>query len=314
MEPAPGSEKAANGRLHGSLTEADFLSGAKQTSVSTGRHSINLCALTQAMMVPWLMFVIICAVLTFSLPLRALWLVLVVLLVVRVVSTAFDAWRGRSQKHGYRFWLLALFMLVTALAASIAGIVVGMQNSAMRGPYDIFTSMGMYFDVDPDEPRISYQIADAGRVFFLPGARVETQMAKGFRSGSTYCVAPVSLGRTRPRATYAFWAVGVDCCPGSGSDIEFRCGDVSNPRAYAGMRLMDEGQRPFFRLAVQQAEATYKIRAPHPIFLHWVQDPIAEIHAYQDEGCKNFLLSICSFFVFQLFAVAAFALLSKTIC
>jgi len=66
---------------------------------------------------------------------------------------------------------------------------------------------------------------------------------------------------------------------------------------------MREEQRPYFRLAVQQAEAAYNIRANHPVFLYWMQDPIAEINAYQDAGFKLFLFGVFSYFAVQLVSV-----------
>ncbi|CAK0824554.1 unnamed protein product, partial [Prorocentrum cordatum] len=46
-----------------------------------------------------------------------------------------------------------------------------------------------------------------------------------------------------------FWAVGMDCC--NQTSGEFWCGQVSNPRARAGMRMLRDDSRPFYALAVQ---------------------------------------------------------------
>ena len=44
-----------------------------------------------------------------------------------------------------------------------------------------------------------------------------------------------------PLSTYDFWAVGVNCC---GAAADFKCGEFSNPKAHAGLRLMSDEQRP----------------------------------------------------------------------
>merc|ERR1719161_1268457 len=115
-----------------------------------------------------------------------------------------------------------------------------------------------------------------------------------------YCVAPVVNGDSQ-LTTYDYWAVGVNCCSGSSSD--FRCGEFNNVHARSGLRLMKDEQRPFFRLAVQQAEAAYKIKAEHPLFFHWMQDPVAAVNAYRDDGFKYYLLGIFTHLACSIFSV-----------
>merc|ERR1719491_1298925 len=93
----------------------------------------------------------------------------------------------------------------------------------------------------------------------------------------------------------------MNCC--SGIRPDFHCGEFNKNHATAGLRLMRDDERPFYRLAVQQAEAAYNIRADHPLFFHWMHDPIAEVMAYYDEGVKYFFLGIFAHFVLQLFLV-----------
>lgn len=313
MEPPPPAEATAaavGGEWYGSLTEADVMPASKRKPLSTGRRQVDSISLLQSLVVPWLLFVIACALLTFRVRLAGLWVALLFLIVWRLLYLAYDCWRCRHQRSGYAAWLVAVFFLTTVTAGLIAGIVVGRQNSAMLEPYDTMANMGIYFDVNPDAPGIGYQLVDAGRIFFLPGTRLDVSKSEGFKSGSVYCVAPVTSGKLRPGATVDFWAVGVDCC--SGTTADYQCGNYNNPNVYAGMRLLDDGQRGYFRLAVQQAEAAYKIRSPHPVFLHWTRDPIADMNVYPEEARKRFCVAVFVVLAVQFFLTCILAaLLSK---
>merc|ERR1719291_400342 len=143
---------------------------------------------------------------------------------------------------------------------------------------------------------------DAGTVMFTESSYLNLNKSMGFKNQEVYCVAPIVQGAAE-QATYDFWAVGMDCCSGGKND--FNCDSAKNPRVHGALRLIPSAERAFYRLAVQQAEATYKIRAQHPLFFYWVEDPIAKINAWQTAASRNFLTGMFSYLIAQAFIIAA---------
>jgi len=261
------------------------------------RRRINLVAICANIFMPWFVFCGIFAGMSFSLhyqkPILA-WL----LVILGLVATGAAGFLAMSAKKEGRDEMWYTFATIALLIASIAAAVFGDMNFwfNMQPFYDI-ENLNTYPSVNPAREK-GQQLMDAGRVYFADGSGLDMRKAMGFKNLDLYCVAPIVHGEEQ-LASYDFWAVGVNCCSGVSSD--FRCGEFNNPHARSGLRLMRDDQRPFFRLAVQQAEAAYNIKATHPLFFYWMQDPVAEMNAYRDDGFKYYLLGIFTHFAFNLF-------------
>lgn len=275
-----------------------------------GRRNANLVAIIACLFIPCIIFVAVSGVQTFSMHYENAslsQLVSMVLLLVVVLFAYFAVMAVRRKTEGVSEPIWYVFIFVTSLLAWIIAYTHGQSNYASNmKPYFDVQQLNVYASVDPSQYR-GNQLMDAGRITFTPGSHLDLSLSMGFRNLDTYCVAPVISGRGNSSnvTTYDFWAVGLNCCSGHAPD--FHCGEYNNVRAISGLRLMREDQRAFFRLAVQQAEAAYGIQALHPIFMYWMQDPIAEVNAYQDDGYKYFLLGAILFAMVQLVLVVVLA-------
>lgn len=199
-------------------------------------------------------------------------------------------------------WLT--FLSASLLLAWIVGFVVGVQNySHTQGFYD-FRSLNSYSDVDVSSMR-GQQLMDAGEVIFAEGTRLDLKKAMGFKNSKTYCVVPITRG-SEQLPTYDFWAVGTNCC--SSTSANFYCPGFNDKYANGGLRLMSDGDRAFYRLAVQEAEAAYKIKAVHPLFFEWSVDPTSTVNGWRYSAFKTYLAWVCSFFMYQVFATAVTAM------
>lgn len=209
------------------------------------------------------------------------------LVVVGLLATgiSFAMARLSKQRDSQPMWLFFFAIMLTA--AVLLGTIVGdyVFKTCMEASLD-FKNLNSYPAVNPAQQR-GQQLMDAGRVYFSSGTTIDQKMSMGFQEHSEYCVAPIVNGAGQ-LASYDFWAVGVDCC--NNPDHEFRCGEYNNPHAASGLRQLDDGERKFFRLAVQQAEAAYGIKASHPLFFTWTQDPLAIVGAQVDAAWKTYYM------------------------
>lgn len=182
-----------------------------------------------------------------------------------------------------------VFLFATGLLACGSGLVIGDMNyTTNMYPYYDINTLANYSHVNPSIVQ-GNQFMDAGMIGFIKSAYLNITQSLGFKNKDIYCVAPIVAGDSQLR-TYDFWAVGVNCC--SGRRPDFHCGEYDNPDAHSGFKLMSDDQKPFFRLAVQQAEAFLAIKVSHPVFLTWMQEPDSAVEAYQEAGTKVWVLTM----------------------
>lgn len=261
-------------------------------------------AILACLFVPWSAFAVVSGVLTFTLHYDSpglcwfiVWSVgaLVLVCCYLAVKLLYMRFIGHAARDPTWYILLAVSLLCAWGVAVFLGSVNYWSN--VRPVKDI-ELLSVYPHVDLSKVS-GQQLMDTGRVTFVEGTHLDLKRSMGFKNLERYCVAPITVGNTT-LATYDFWAVGLNCCSGAG---DFHCGEYSNPRARSGLRLMREDQRPFYRLAVQQAEASFGISSPHPLFFYWMQDPVAELDAYQSDAVKYYIFGLLSFLCFQTFNV-----------
>jgi len=270
-----------------------------------GRKRMNVYPLAINLFLPWLLFAIVSAMMIFVVRFEhPLWTGLVVLLaLLGVLFAGFMAQQQRNPTDREPSWLCFLFL--TLLLAWVLAVLVGeavFESSAK--PYYMMQNLNTYTDVYTNRLR-GQQIMDAGVVTFASGTYLDIKKSMGFKSNGLYCVAPIAYGNaTLP--TYDFWAVGKDCC--SGYMPDFHCQGFNDPHARGGLRLMSGDDRPYYRLAVQQAEATYNIRSVHPLFFQWVADPVSTSESWMGASTRDYVMGVVAFFLLQLFFVVVAAI------
>lgn len=269
------------------------------------KRRLNGIAICINIFIPWFLFMGVAAALSFDLHYYypgLSWLIVGVAALVVFISAGLAASAKKNDEDPSWYAFATLACLVAVVAAAVLGDFNFQLNMS---PYYDINNLQVYPNVRPDVDR-GQALMDAGKVYFTEGSKLDPATSVGFKNGDRYCVAPIV--REAPGVqmkTYDFWAVGKNCCA---ERSDFRCGEYANRKARNGLRLMHDEDRPFYRLAVQSAEAVYGIKADHPLFFYWMEDPLAEQEAYRDEGMKWFLIAIFSHFAFNLLCVVAAAI------
>eukprot|EP00929_Paragymnodinium_shiwhaense_P014500 TRINITY_DN122410_c0_g1_i1.p1 TRINITY_DN122410_c0_g1~~TRINITY_DN122410_c0_g1_i1.p1 ORF type:complete len:357 (+),score=76.01 TRINITY_DN122410_c0_g1_i1:129-1199(+) len=206
---------------------------------------------------------------------------------------AFRAFRRQAPPMWYGFACLAILS-----AVAIAAVVGEYCFTYYINPSQTLQRMESYEDVNPSLDK-GQALMDAGRVYFQEGTGLDFRHAIGFKNIDQYCVVPIAKGHQQLNS-YDYWAVGVNCCTGG---ADFSCGEHLNPYARAGLRMFDAKHVDMYKLAVQQAEATYNIQARHPLFFYWVQTPAKALEELRKTAFKIMLASLLLHFLFNLTCV-----------
>jgi len=265
--------------------------------------------------VPWLTFALVYSLQSFSLhydnpSLCAIINLTILGMVLCFGLIAATAWRRRDDAMQDPKW--CTFVFATSLLAWLLAFGFGYLNFALNiAPYLDTVYMNVYPSVDPARYR-GQQLMDAGRIGFTPESHLDLQLSMGFVNWNTYCVAPITSPSQQRNASddfpnYDFWAVGMNCC--SGHKPDFHCGEYNNDKARSGLKLMREDHVPYYRLAVQQAEAAYMIRAQHPVFFEWMEDPNTEVRAYLADGYWYWMAGLGGYLAYQMLLVAVAAVI-----
>jgi hypothetical protein len=276
-------------------------SGAK----AKDNQQVKMIAL---IVLPWLVFltVSILFALCYHHYYLVVWLVVLGLFMASVTCMMLDSAQSRP------WWL---FLGLLSLFALLFGSLCGQYNYWMHMfPYASYDENRSYLNVLPTEPAEAH--ADAGKIVFAHTSRVDTSRAVGFKSGSTYCVAPILDDTQGDRVEY--WAAGVDCCPARG---DFNCDDSWNPKARSGVVILDtstgdasissgdssfgftlfRSRRDYYLKAVREAESNFLLTsADYPLFVRWVGDPQMIQDDYWRNGVGYLVATICIYLLISI--------------
>mmetsp|Transcript_40064 Transcript_40064/g.115524 ORF Transcript_40064/g.115524 Transcript_40064/m.115524 type:complete len:317 (-) Transcript_40064:39-989(-) len=300
---APQQPSDKFGDLNGAPSYGNAPANAGKMPLMRHKRHVGLAVILLCWLIPVGTYAAVCAALSFTIrhssPGLSWFIVFVAAAAVCAVGYLGSVAARRRYVHGDMrrepFWYI--FLTLTMLAAWIFGVCLGQTNWFNNMlPYEDLQNLSEHPAVDPSS-MTSRQVMDVGRVAFTENTELDLTKSIGFKNTDRYCVAPITVRGTRLES-YNFWAIGLNCCSGNAAD--FHCGEYDNPKARGGLRLMRADQRPFYRLAVQQAEATFNIRADYPLFFYWMQNPTAEMESYKADARKFFLLGLVATICCQL--------------
>jgi len=292
--------------MYASENQREMYGATAKPPVPQSRR-LNIVAISVALFLPWLAFCLTFCGLSFEphynmgSSAEALAILLAFVLFAAFLFVIFKRQTGWST-----------FVLFSCFLAVATGYVLGNRNynTWMKEYYDL-DGLNTYEDVDPATMK-GQEMMDAGRVTFLTGTPIDLKRSMGFKNMDTYCVAPITSGAIEggaPLEAYDFWAVGTNCCTSGSND--FKCHDYDKSSARGAIRVVKDEDRAFYRLAVQQAESVYAIKAVHPLFFYWKSDVDEELSSYRRYGYKGYFVAMCSYFGVQLVLVSIATMIAK---
>lgn len=258
--------------------------------------------------VPWVTFTFVVLVLSFSMHYwrPVLTWFLVIALVVAIVLLGVRGFFPPVDDENIvdlsaldkRAWIQVMAFYLAL--AWLIGLLAGQANFANRLQrfYDV-QNLNNYWGVDPSMAE-AIQVMDAGIVNFKDGTAIDRTKAAAFQNGDRFCAAPLTIGG-QALQNYDFWIVGTNCCSASGQD--FSCGEVNNPSAKSGLRVMAREEVGFYRLAVQRAASRFRLQAKNPVYFSWWEDSVGQINAYRLRGWTYFVVASVMYLAFQLVVV-----------
>lgn len=284
MVLAPTISNNEHNMIYASHFAIRFLPTGRGTSLANDYLAVLVCAIqvTSALVLtvlahvlPWYLSVLCVACVALILFFRVLTLAFFAITVVK----------GKYTKPFYRKSVLywgwwPVWLCIWSAIAVVIGILIGdyLWRENLK-PYLGMAKLQAYKELDTAKIP-SQRVQDAGLVEF---ARFNwPDRSKGgcfMNAGDTYCVTPIvpkgevdyGVVGLPNHGSYDYFAVGKNCCPCPNKD--FQCGAWQNPMANGGIRSLDEKARPFYKLALEDWEASYGKKSRDPLFFDWVQDP-----------------------------------------
>lgn len=281
----------------------------KGTQSLRDRRRVNLVAIVYSVLLPCAIFAAVFFVMGWTLRFQRPDVAYTTVTICGLVVAALLACAVNSQRkkrggegEGQREPNWLMFVALTALVAFVAAAIGGELNyRSYIQPYLSLENLATYVNVDARTTR-GEQVMDSGVITFASGTQMNVNLSMGFSHQRVYCVAPITVGDGK-LASYDFWAVGTDCCSGGASD--FHCGELPFRRGSpGGLRLLRDEEKPYFLLAVQQAEATYGIKAVHPLFFDWEPDPVSMVNSWQEQAHSYLFMGMIAYLCIQMFFVA----------
>lgn len=218
--------------------------------------------------------------------------------------------RGDKEVRSMRIYYFLMTAAAFAMGFHFGG---GLWSNEMKPYFDYEYELKAYKGVNPSK-QTTRQFGDAGAMYFVPDATLWRGRGACLKNDHSYCVIPIvqcgdfgdcANPKSPSTGKYEYFAVGKDCCGCPNGD--FRCGAWDNPLATSGLRNLDQKDRLYYKLAVQQWEGTYDLKAGSaPIFLNWDLWPAHTLYQMSSFSSSSLVLVGTGFFCVQIIIAMIF--------